>query len=117
MNVRIAMSRVAGAAIDLSDQLAPVRQVYSRDRTDCRRAVWVDQSHAKKRAWVRRFVFEKVRRAPLVRRHKIQPAIAIDIRDRNSSGDQRFGQAELRRNVVVLSIRRANEEWIAIVAT
>ena len=99
------MSGMAGATIDLPDELATIRQGGSHRRADRRRTVRVSQTQAEERARTRRLIPEEIRRPPLVRRHEIQPPIVINVRGSDPARDQRFGQSKLRGDVVVFAIR------------
>src|ERR1044071_5266644 len=106
MNVRSALARMTGTAVDLTDQTTTIRQLNRYHRTDCWPArfliVWMTCKHhglltglrtdgksqmqAHERVGIGGCVAEKERRLPLVGRREVESAVAIDIRQRDASG-------------------------------
>ena len=136
VNFPAAAAGVAGAAVNLGNQLATVRQHHQRLRANRRAAVQINsrmsgpfaqrraglgrqrqqQMQSEKRAGVRRNVVVKVRRLPLIGEQEVQPPVAVHVGERDASADHRLGKADFGADVVVTPVGGAHEERIQVSA-
>ena len=134
VNVGAALARVAAAAIDQGDAFAPIGQMHGDHcayrRPGAQTALSMTIGHGRLFSHViseqdveaeelsgrRCVIVIEERWSELVRDHKVEPAIAIDVGGRDAAADHWFGEAELRGDVVEASVVAPDEEWIAIVS-